>query len=54
MKSSRIISQDGEPKRLEQKGKNAVTMYPEHVIPQLEETPYDRIKFYAVGGSLKA
>ncbi len=56
MKSSRIISRDGEPKRLEQKGESGMLsfMYPEHVILQLEETPYDRIRFHAVGGSLKS
>jgi ribosome-associated toxin RatA of RatAB toxin-antitoxin module len=56
MKSSRIISRDGEPKRLEQKGESGLLsfMFPEHVILQLDEAPYDRIRFHAVGGSLKS
>lgn len=56
MKSSRIISAPDQPKRLEQRGKSGMLSFftPEHIVFQLDETPYERIRFTKVAGDVRS
>lgn len=56
MKSSRIISGQGQPKRLEQRGKSGMLSFftPEHIVFLLEEMPPERIKFNRVAGDVRS
>jgi len=56
MKSSRVTSSPGQPKRVEQRGKSGMLSFftPEYIVLQMEETPYERIKFNKVSGDVRS
>lgn len=56
MKSSRITSAPGQPKRLEQRGKSGMLSFftPEFIVFHLDETPHERIRFNKVSGDVKS
>lgn len=56
MKSSRVTSAPGQPKRVEQRGKSGMLSFftPEFIVLQMEETPYERIKFNKVAGDVRS
>lgn len=56
MKSSRVTSAPGQPKRVEQIGKSGMLSFftPEYIVFQIEETPFERIRFNKVAGDVKS
>jgi len=56
MKFSRTVSAPGQPKRVEQRGKSGMLSFftPEYIVLQMEETPFERIRFHKVAGDLKS
>lgn len=56
MKSSRVTSAPGQPKRVEQRGKSGMLSFftPEHIVFQMDETPHERIKFNKVAGDVRS
>lgn len=56
MKSSRVTSAPGHPKRVEQRGKSGMLSFftPEHIVFQMDETPHERIKFNKVAGDVRS
>lgn len=56
MQSSRVVSQAGQPKRVEQRGKSGMLSFftPEYIVLQMEETPYERIRFNKVAGDVRS
>lgn len=56
MKSSRVTSQPGQPKRVEQHGKSGMLSFftPEHIVLQMDEMPPERIRFNKVAGDVRS
>jgi hypothetical protein len=56
MQTSRVVSAPGQPKRVEQRGKSGMLSFftPEHIVLQMEEAPYERIRFNRVAGDVKS